>query len=84
MTTIRNNQQEKKGLLEELAAARKVFLSDLRLDPKIKQDALFDLRNMPDKEKYSLAVWGDTLSYLLGIPIQPGSYEQIQMILSEV
>ena len=47
----------KTGLLEDLAEQHRTFISNLRLQPALKWEALGDLYRMETKEQYPLKEW---------------------------
>ena len=49
------------GLLDQLAAKHRVYISDLRLRPALRWDALRDLSCYPDKERHPLREWEDAV-----------------------
>ena len=61
------------GLLDKLALKHRVYISDLRLRP-----ALRDLSCYPDKERRPLREWEDAVSYLLGCEVKFENYEQVE------
>ena len=65
-------------LLEELAKKHRTYISQLRLQPKLKWEALGDLCRFSDKEKYPLEEWSEAVSYLLGCLVEFSSYRQIE------
>ena len=66
------------GLLDQLAAKHRVYISDLRLRPALRWDALRDLSCYPDKERHPLREWEDAGSYLLGCEVKFENYEQVE------
>ena len=69
------------GLLDQLAAKHHVFISDLRLIPALRRESLGELQQMPQKERYPLKMWEDTVSYLLGCDIRFQNYQQMENML---
>ena len=69
------------GLLDQLAAKHRVYISDLRLRPALRWDALRDLSCYPDKERLPLREWEDAVSYLSGCDVRFESYEQVEDLL---
>ena len=67
----------KTGLLEDLAEQNRTFISNLRLQPALKWDALGDLYRMETKEQYPLKEWEEAVSYLLGCEVHFNNYEEI-------
>ena len=66
------------GLLDKLALKHRVYISDLRLRPALRWDALGDLAQYLDKERYPLRDWEDAVSYLLGCEVKFENYEQVE------
>ena len=66
------------GLLDQLAAKHRVYISDLRLRPALRLDALRDLSCYPGKERHPLREWEDAISYLLGCEVKFENYEQVE------
>lgn len=66
------------GLLDKLALKHRVYISDLRLRPTARWDALGDLAQYPDKKRYPLREWEDAVSYLLGCEVKFEDYEQVE------
>jgi len=66
------------GLLDKLALKHRIYISDLRLRPTARWDALGDLAQYPDKERYPLREWEDAVSYLLGCEVKFENYEQVE------
>ena len=64
---------KKLGLLDRLAEQHRTFISNLRLQPTLKWEALGDLYHLENKEQYPLKEWEEAVSYLLaarcGFPI---------------
>lgn len=71
----------KQGLLEKLAEQHRTVISNLRLVPALKWEALGDLYRLPNKEQYPLKEWEKTVSYLLGCTVQFASYQEIETSL---
>ena len=71
------------GLLDQLAAKHRVYISDLRLRPALRWDALRDLSCYPDKERHPLREWEDAVSYLSGCDVRFESYEQVENLLEQ-
>lgn len=69
------------GLLDQLAAKHHIFISDLRLRPALRQDALEDLRQISQKERHPLREWEDAVLYVSGCAVQLESYEQVENLL---
>ena len=67
----------KTGLLEDLAEQHRTFISNLRLQPALKWEALGDLYRMETKEQYPLKEWEEAVSYLLGCEVRFNNYEEI-------
>ena len=57
---------KKLGLLDRLAEQHRTFISNLRLQPALKWEALGDLYHLENKEQYPLKEWEEAVSYLLG------------------
>ena len=68
---------KKIGLLDVIAEQHRTYISNLRLQPELKWAALGDLYRLPDKEKYPLKEWEESVSYLLGCEVRFNSYEEI-------
>ena len=66
------------GLLDQLAAKHRVYISDLRLRPALRWESLEELQQMSQKEQYPLKMWEDTVSYLLGCDIRFQNYQQME------
>lgn len=65
-------------LLEQIAGKQNAsYLSDLRLDPGRKWEALRMMCGFPDKDQFSLEEWDEAASYLLGFEVHFESYEMI-------
>ena len=69
------------GLLDQLAAKHRVYISDLRLRPALRWESLEELQQMSQKEQYPLKMWEDTVSYLLGCDIRFQNYLQMENTL---
>lgn len=69
------------GLLDQLAAKHRVYISDLRLRPALRWESLEELQQMSQKEQYPLKMWEDTVSYLLGCDIRFQNYQQMENML---
>ena len=69
------------GLLDQLAAKHHVFISDLRLIPALRRESLGELQQMPQKERYPLKMWEDTVSYLLGCDIRFQNYQKMENMM---
>ena len=67
----------KTGLLEDLAEQHGTFISNLRLQPALKWEALGDLYRMETKVQYPLKEWEEAVSYLLGCEVRFNNYEEI-------
>ena len=67
----------KTGLLEDLAEQHRTFISNLRMQPALKWEALGDLYRMETKEQYPLKEWEEAVSYLLGCTVHFESYGQL-------
>ena len=68
---------KKLGLLERLAEQHRTFISNLRLQPTLKWEALGDLYHLENKEQYPLKEWEEAVSYLLGCEVRFANYEDI-------
>lgn len=68
-------------LLDLLAKQHRTFISNLRLLPERKWAALGDLYRLPDKEKYPIKEWEETVSYLLGCEVHFENYKAIEKSL---
>ena len=69
------------GLLDQLAAKHREYISDLRLRPALRWESLEELQQMSQKEQYPLKMWEDTVSYLLGCDIRFQNYQQMENML---
>lgn len=69
------------ALLNLLAKQHRTFISNLRLLPERKWEALGDLYCLPNKEKYPIKEWEETVSYLLGCEVHFENYEAIEKSL---
>ena len=72
---------KKLGLLDRLAEQHRTFISNLRLQPTLKWEALGDLYRMKSKENYSLKEWNEAVSYLLGCEVNFKDYGEIEKSL---
>ena len=54
-----------------------IFISNLRLQPTLKWEALGDLYQLENKEQYPLKEWEEAVSYLLGCEVRFANYEDI-------
>ena len=61
---------KKLGLLDRLAEQHRTFISNLRLQPTLKWEALGDLYHLENKEQYPLKEWEEAVSYLLGCEVR--------------
>lgn len=68
---------KKLGLLDRMAEQHRTFISNLRLQPTLKWEALGDLYHLENKEQYPLKEWEEAVSYLLGCEVQFANYEDI-------
>ena len=68
---------KKLGLLDRLAEQHRTFISNLRLQPTLKWEALGDLYHLENKEQYPLKEWEEAVSYLLGCEVRFNNYEEI-------
>ena len=68
---------KKLGLLDRLAEQHRTFISNLRLHPPIKWEALGDLYQLENKELYPVKEWEEVVSYLLGCEVLFANYEDI-------
>lgn len=68
---------KKLGLLDRLAQQHRTFLSNLRLQPNLKWEALGNLYHLENKEQYPLKEWEEAVSYLLGCEVRFSNYEDI-------
>lgn len=68
---------KKLGLLDWLAEQHRTFISNLRLQPTLKWEALGDLYQLENKEQYPLKEWEEAVSYLLGCEVRFSNYEDI-------
>lgn len=69
------------GILDLLAKQHRTFISNLRLQPALKWEALGDLYRFENKEQYSLKEWEEAVSYLLGCEVRFENYKQIERSL---
>ena len=69
------------GLLDQLAAKHRVYISDLRLRPALRWESLEELQQMSQKEQYPLKMWEDTVSYLLGCDIRFQNYQKMENMM---
>ena len=67
----------KKALLYELSKKNNVSLLGLRTRPNLRWNALSLLYAWPEKERYCLKEWSQTVSYLLGCDVAFQSYEEL-------
>lgn len=65
-------------LIEELAKSQDTYADNLRRQPARKWAALGRMCSYQDKERYSLKVWNEAASFLLGCPVCFESYAQIE------
>ena len=68
---------KKLGLLDRLAEQHRTFISNLRLQPTLKWEALGDLYHLENKEQYPLKEWEEAVSYLLGCEVRFSNHEDI-------
>ena len=68
---------KKLGLLDRMAEQHRTFISNLRLQPTLKWEALGDLYHLENKEQYPLKEWEEAVSYLLGCEVRFANYEDI-------
>ena len=68
---------KKLGLLDVVAEQHRTFISNLRLLPALKWEALGDLYQLENKEQYPLKEWEEAVSYLLGCEVRFANYEDI-------
>lgn len=64
--------------MSELAERQNTYADNLRRQPSRKWAALGQMCSYPGKKQYSLKVWGEAASFLLGCPVCFESYEQIE------
>lgn len=64
--------------MSELAESQNTYADNLRRQPSRKWAALGQMCSYPGKKQYSLKVWGEAASFLLGCPVCFESYEQIE------
>ncbi len=64
-------------LLETIAQKHRVPVEKLRTQTECKWEALGELCLFPRKEQFSLKIWEEAVSYLLGCEIRFESYEEI-------
>ena len=72
---------KKLGLLDRMAEQHRTFISNLRLQPTLKWEALGDLYHLENKEQYPLKEWEEAVSYLLGCEGRLATYEDIGISL---
>lgn len=68
-------------LLDDIAWELGVNISDLRLVPETKRQALDIMRHMRERERYPLHMWEEAVCYLTGAEVQFGDYEKIGLYL---
>lgn len=64
-------------LLETIAQKHRVPVEKLRTQTECKWETLGELCLFPHKEQFSLKIWEEAVSYLLGCEIRFESYEEI-------
>lgn len=65
-------------LLDDIAWELGVNISDLRLVPETKRQALDIMRHMRERERYPLHMWEEAVCYLTGEKVQFGDYGKIE------
>lgn len=65
-------------LLDDIAWELGVNISDLRLVPETKRQALDIMRHMRERERYPLHMWEEAVCYLTGAEVQFGDYGKIE------
>ena len=65
-------------LLDDIAWELGVNISDLRLVPETKRQALDIMRHMRERERYPLHMWEEAVCYLTGAEVQFGDYGEIE------
>ena len=65
------------GLLDRLAEQHRTFISNLRLQPTLKWEALGDFYHLENKEQYPLKEREAAVSALLGCAVRCANYEDI-------
>ena len=65
-------------LLDDIAWEFGVNISDLRLVPETKRQALDIMRHMRERERYPLHMWEEAVCYLTGAKAQFGDYGKIE------
>lgn len=65
-------------LLDDIAWELGVNISDLRLVPETKRQALDIMRHMRERERYPLHMWEEAVCYLTGTEVQFGDYGKIE------
>ena len=65
-------------LLDDIAWELGVNISDLRLVPETKRQALDIMRHMRERERYPLHMWEEAVCYLTGAEVQFGDYGKIK------
>ena len=68
-------------LLDDIAWELGVNISDLRLVPETKRQALDIMRHMRERERYPLHMWEEAVCYLTGEKVQFEDYEKIGLYL---
>ena len=68
---------KKLGLLDRLAEQHRTFISNLRLQPTLKWEALGDVYQRENKEQAPLKEWEEAVSYLVGCEVRFANYEDI-------
>lgn len=65
-------------ILEQLAKKHRTYISQLRIQPGLRWEALGDLYRFPNKETYPMEEWSEAASYLLGCLVEFSSYQQVE------